>query len=256
MPACSGCGDTDEDLKYADYADKGRLWFCGRDCQLRFQIGGGQQLTTAGKQSCVNAIVEEVIDHRTLLVRFLPYGRESIRITLLKYIDKYELVDEGDVRYRALSAMLDPVKGDNGMKYYAALRVDIASAASKSLQAVVHAPHDCEFDEDTLMVTCNAGGALINVNKVMTAIIERSVSDAALKDYESEAQKYVGKSPIVIKHPGAFTRQLKRQHLLKGKATRIPESTIKKVQHSKTASKLEKERANFAENARHWDHHH
>jgi hypothetical protein len=202
----------------------------------------------------INAVVENVVDHRTLVVRFIPYGLQSVRLSILQYRDAKEPMQYDEERFLVLSAMLDPVTDADGMRSYAILHVDATAVVGDALQSVIHVPHDCEFDETTLMAMCNEGGRFLNLNKVMTGMVSRKVSDATLETYVPEAAKYVGKLHLEKLKQGAFTEDLHRAHLLKGKEKRIPERVIQHVLHSKKTSKLERERAQFAENARHWHH--
>jgi hypothetical protein len=262
MPTCTGCGKPGDDLKFADYPKKGRLFFCNQKCQNKFHVGEPKVMSSQQKHICINAVVEWVIDHQSLAVRFIPYGLEPVKVRILQYLNGDQEMEYNAVQYRFLSAMLDPREGEDGQKYYAICHVDVGSLIMGKIEAVVHVPHQCEFDENTLMVRCSEGGKVINLSKVMTEMTfennaDHAITDSGLDEYKPEARKYVSRDrPPMHLHlkKGAFTKQLKQQHRLKGKATRIPESTIKKVLHSKKTSKLERERAQFAENARHWHH--
>jgi hypothetical protein len=260
MPTCSGCGDAGKELKFANYPNRGRLWFCGLKCQQKFHLGDHVPavMRTERKHISINAIVEAVVDHRTLAVTFIPYGLSFVDVNIMQYRDGPEKMDYDQARFDMLSEMLAPITREDGMTYYAICHIDITDVKDGIIRAVVHVPHACNFDKDTLMAICEGDeGKLLNLSKVMTGMADRKMSDATMETYVPEASKYVGRAPMHLHlKKGAFTKDLKRQHLLKGKATRIPEKTIKKVLHSKSTSKLERKRAQFAENARHWNHHH
>jgi hypothetical protein len=269
-------------MDFADYRKQGRLYFCNQLCQDKFHIGPRVlwSMNSNERHICVNAVVEGVIDHQTIAVRFIPYGIQPVVVRIMEYRDDEMELEYDDIRFRFLSAMLDPQSGADGMRHYAICHVNIATVEAGLIHAVVHVPHGCDFNEYNLMVTCpeeadgQPGGRIINLSKVMTEMTfegygDHPLTDEGLDRYTSKGESYVGrvmrkegpqrkgvKRPPMNLHlkKGAFTKQLKQQHKLKGKATRIPESTIQKVLHSKKTSKLERRRAQFAENARHWHH--
>jgi hypothetical protein len=259
MPTCIGCWER-ETKNFADYPKQGRLWFCDLDCQKKFHLGDRDEIPAVMRSNVkhvsINAVVESVLDHRTLTVTFIPYGLSFVDVTIMQYREDMEYDKD---RFEVLSEMLAPVVREDGLTYYAICHIDITDVVDGKIRGVVRVPHACKFDEDTLMVICQEGGKLLNLSKLMTGMADRKMSDATMESYRPEASKYVGdrnsRPPMHIKLvPGRFTRYVKQHHMMKGKENRIPEKAIQRVLHSKNASTHVKREAQFAENARHWHH--
>jgi hypothetical protein len=266
MPTCSGCWEKQTE-NFADYAKEGRLYFCDVECLKKYHVGVHKPLVQSPEQkhTCINAIVEEVVDHRTLSVTFIPYGLSFVHVNIMQYREGVEDIDYDQDRYDVLSEMLDPIVREDGLTYYAICHIDITDVKDGNVRGVVIVPHGCRFDEDTLMAICPEGGKLLNLSKVMTGMADRKMSDATMETYRPEAENYVGdkhapqryRTPMHIKVvPHRFTNYAKSHHLMKGKANRIPEKAIQHVLHDPRASTHVRREAQFAENARHWNHHH
>lgn len=259
-------------MEYADYKKRGRLYFCGLACQDKFHIGPRVRwdLRSNSRSLCINAVVEGVVDHQTIAVRFIPYGIQPVIVRIMEYRDDEMDLEYDDIRYRFLSALLDPQTGDDGVEHYAICSVNIATVEAGLIHAVVHVPQGSDFNEYNLTATLpedddgQPTGTILNLSKLMTQMTADTYADhpltnRGLDDYESKADSYVEaghyREPLDIHvKPHAFTNELKAEGKLRKGATRIPESTINRVLRSKKTSKLERRRAQFAKNARHWHH--
>jgi hypothetical protein len=262
MPKCETC---EKEATLCALYDTGQRFFCSQECQTAQHVSIGCHaggLMPGEREECMNAIVLKVVNWKTLLVQFLPYGSTAVEIELASF-DSIDF--EVDWLYRAnqLKEMLEPIRIDNE-KQYAVIRVDITKVVDNKPQAVVHVSHSCDFCIEHMKVHCIGPDAdVVNLNKLVTFLnIDHSMSEETRGEKTAEAMQHVDgpyhgryKKPLNLHlKKGAFTRYVKAHHYMGKQATRVPKSAINKVLHSKTASTLEKRRAAFAKAARTWHH--
>jgi len=254
MPKCESCGGKAG--QSAVYPDGTERFFCNISCQKKAASIGCHFGEGEGREECINAIVLDVIDHKTLLVQFIPYGSGPVRIELLPYdAERFE----PEQRAKTLKEILNPVILD-GEKKYTTIRVDVVDVHDNIPRTIVHVSHWCEFCEEHLKVHCvSPESAILNLNKFLVWVwVDHNVSEEDREELTEFADEHVGapyRKPLNLHlKKGAFTRYAKAHHMMRKGATRIPERTIQKVMHSKTSSTHAKRMAVFAENARHWHH--